>query len=178
VGSAIARLLLAQGVGRLLISDPRDEATAPIVAAGATATSLSDAMRHANVVVAATGRRGLIVPDLVRPGQVILALSNPEAEIDPEAAMAAGAAFAADGRAINNALAFPGIVRGMLDARATKLTTRILLVAAQAIAELAAPGALVPDVLSRAVHASVASAVAGELGQSTPQDRTSNSTAW
>jgi len=58
---------------------------------------------------------------MVRAGQVILALSNPDAEIKPQQAMEAGASFAADGKSINNALAFPGIFRGALDAQALRI---------------------------------------------------------
>ena len=65
-------------------------------------------MRDADVVVATTGRPGLIKPSMIRPGQVILALTNPEPEIEPEAAELAGAAFAADGRSVNNVVGYPG----------------------------------------------------------------------
>ena len=58
---------------------------------------------------------------MVKKGQVILALTNPNPEISVDDARAAGAAFAADGRGVNNALAFPGVFRGALDARARKI---------------------------------------------------------
>jgi len=58
-----------------------------------------------------TGCPKLIEPSMVRQGQVILALSNPEPEIEPEDALKAGALYAADGKAINNALAFPGLFK-------------------------------------------------------------------
>ena len=61
---------------------------------------------------------------MVRKGQIILALSNPNAEISPEDALAAGAAFAADGRLVNNILGFPGIFRGALNAQRKKLPIR------------------------------------------------------
>ena len=68
-------------------------------------------MKEADVVVATTGKPNLIEPDHVREDQIILALSNPEPEIDPIAAIEAGAAFAADGSAVNNVLGYPGIFR-------------------------------------------------------------------
>jgi len=111
-------------------------------------------------VVATTGAPGLIKPRLVRKGQVILALSNPNAEIRPEEALAAGAAFAADGKVVNNALAFPGIFRGALDARARRITDPMKIAAAKAIAEQAPEGELVPEILDRSVHQAVAVAVA------------------
>ncbi|MCK7481299.1 MAG: glycosyltransferase [Candidatus Moduliflexus flocculans] len=52
---------------------------------------------------------------------MILALSNPDPEIEPEAALAASAAAAADGKYVNNALAFPGLFRGALECRATRI---------------------------------------------------------
>ena len=69
-------------------------------------------MASADIVLATTGRPGLIEPSMVRHGQVVLALSNPDPEILPEVAEAAGAAFAADGRSVNNVLGYPGIFRG------------------------------------------------------------------
>jgi malate dehydrogenase (oxaloacetate-decarboxylating) len=90
---------------------------------------------------------------------VILALSNPYPDIQPEEALAAGAALAADGRTINNALAFPGLFKGALLARARSIRHEMMIAAAETIAGNAPPGALVPDPLDRAVHERVAWAV-------------------
>lgn len=68
---------------------------------------MDDVLREADVVIATTGRPGLIEPSMIRKGQVILALSNPYPEISPEAAEEAGAAFAGDGRSVNNVLGSP-----------------------------------------------------------------------
>jgi len=103
--------------------------------------------------------KGLIRPEWVRKGQVILALSNPDAEIEPLVARAQGAAFAADGKGINNVLAFPGLFKGVLEARATRFTDAMLLEAAHAIASLARGDELVPDPLDRELHAKVTAAV-------------------
>ena len=116
-------------------------------------------MAEADIVIATTGVRGLIDPATVRPGQVILALTNPDPEIEPQVATAAGAAFAADGKSINNVLGFPGLFRGALDARARRFTDEMLLAAAEAIADAAAEDELVPDALDPAVHEAVAAAV-------------------
>ena len=94
----------------------------------------------------------------MRPGQIILALSNPESEIDPLEAMQRGAAFAADGKGINNVLAFPGLFRGALAAHATRFTDAMLIAAAEAISQLAGDG-LVPSPLDKEVHQRVAAAV-------------------
>jgi malate dehydrogenase (oxaloacetate-decarboxylating) len=99
---------------------------------------------------------------MVRKGQIILALSNPVPEIDPKTAMEAGAAFAADGKSVNNVLAFPGILRGAVDSQASKITQEMYLAAAKTIADLTPPDELVPDPLDKNVHQAVARSVALE----------------
>jgi len=110
-------------------------------------------------VIATTGVRSLIKPETVRKGQMIFALSNPEAEIEPRLALEHGAAFATDGRSVNNALGFPALFRGALDARAQRFTNEMYLAAARKLAELAPPDELLPHVLDKSVHAQVAEAV-------------------
>jgi malate dehydrogenase (oxaloacetate-decarboxylating) len=73
--------------------------------------------------------------------------------------MAAGASFAADGKSINNALAFPGIFRGALNAHAKMINNQMLIAAAKAIASHAEEGELVPGILNMKVHRAVAEAV-------------------
>jgi malate dehydrogenase (oxaloacetate-decarboxylating) len=122
-------------------------------------------------VVATTGRAGLIEPGMVREGQVILALTNPYPEIDPESAIEAGAAFAADGTSVNNVLAYPGIFRGALLAGSGRIYLRMKLAAARAIASLTVEAELMPDALEPAVHERVADAardVAVKSGVGTP----------
>jgi malate dehydrogenase (oxaloacetate-decarboxylating) len=96
---------------------------------------------------------------MVRQGQVILALTNPEPEIEPEAALAAGAAFAADGTSVNNVLGYPGIFAGALQAGASAINLEMKRAAAWALAGLTVESELVPDVLDRSVHETVAEAV-------------------
>src|SRR5579859_191199 len=115
-------------------------------------------MQQADIVLATTGVKGLIKPEWVRPGQVILALSNPDPEIEPLVARQRGAAFAADGKGINNVLAFPGLFRGALAAHATRFTDAMLMAAAAAISQLAGED-LVPNPLDKQVHERVAAAV-------------------
>jgi malate dehydrogenase (oxaloacetate-decarboxylating) len=117
-------------------------------------------MARCDVVIATTGVKGLIRPEHVRKGQVILALSNPEPEIKPAAALAAGAAYAADGTSVNNVLGFPGILRGALEARARRFTPSMFVAAGLAIAGAAGAGELVPNPLDRHVHLAVTLAVA------------------
>jgi malate dehydrogenase (oxaloacetate-decarboxylating) len=96
---------------------------------------------------------------MIRPGQVILALTNPVPEIDPDRALAAGAAFAADGTSINNVLGYPGIFHGALLAGATAINTDMKRAAAWTLAGLTLESELVPEVLDPTVHAKVAEAV-------------------
>lgn len=90
---------------------------------------------------------------------IVLPLSNPVGEISVDDAVQAGAAIAADGRAINNALVYPGLFRGALDAKATDITMAMQLAAAKTLARLAPDDALLPDILDRDVHQNVANAV-------------------
>jgi malate dehydrogenase (oxaloacetate-decarboxylating) len=158
-GIGIARLLLYRGTPRILGADLNPDALQRFAALGGEPAELARVMAEADIVIATTGVPGLIRPEWIRPGQVILALSNPDPEIEPQAALAAGAAFAADGKSINNVLGFPGLFRGALEARATRFTDEMLVAAAETIADQAGDAELVPDPLDRAVHDAVAYAV-------------------
>jgi malate dehydrogenase (oxaloacetate-decarboxylating) len=158
-GIGISSLLLNYGVKQMLGADLRAEALTRLEAMGGKRASMAEVMQRADIVIATTGVKGLIKPEWVRKGQLIFALSNPEAEIEPRLALERGAAFATDGRSVNNALGFPALFRGALDARAKRFTKEMYLAAAAKLAELAPPDELLPHVLDRAVHAAVAEAV-------------------
>jgi malate dehydrogenase (oxaloacetate-decarboxylating) len=158
-GMGIAKLLMAYGVKEIYGSDLREEALKRLEGAGGKRADLKGIMEVADVVVATTGRPGLIQSGMVRQGQVILALSNPDPEITPEAALAAGARFAADGKTINNALAFPGLFRGALRCNAPRFTDKMKIAAASAIASQTRGDNLVPSILDRHLHQVVANAV-------------------
>ncbi|HTV52761.1 MAG TPA: malic enzyme-like NAD(P)-binding protein [Steroidobacteraceae bacterium] len=159
-GTGIVRLLRAYGVQRILGADRNPAAIARVATLGAQGVSLPELMQRADIVVATTGVRDLIRPEWVRAGQVILALSNPDPEIDPLEAQRRGAAFAADGRSINNVLAFPGLFKGALAARARAFSDAMLMAAARTLAERASGEELVPDPLDKSLHEAVARAVA------------------
>ena len=158
-GTGIARLLISFGIWKIIGNDIKEEAMKRLEEMGEQRATLEEVMERANIVVATTGRADLIKPERVRRGQIILALSNPNAEIRPEEALSAGAAFAMDGRSVNNALAFPGIFRGALDARATHITDEMKIAAAKTIAKYAPEGELVPSILDLTTHRAVAEAV-------------------
>jgi malate dehydrogenase (oxaloacetate-decarboxylating) len=90
---------------------------------------------------------------------IVFPLSNPVGEISLDEAVAAGARVVADGRTINNALAYPGLFRGALDCRAEDITGEMQVAAAQKLAELADSDSLLPNMLDRQVHKEVAVAV-------------------
>jgi malate dehydrogenase (oxaloacetate-decarboxylating) len=158
-GFGIASLMVDGGAKRVIAFDPMEASHARAVEKGIEIASMADVMRQADVVVATTGRPGLIEPSMIRRGQVILALSNPDPEIAPEEAEKAGAAFAGDGRSVNNVLGYPGIFRGALQAGADRINLEMKLAAARAIANLATDDQLVPDALNQDVHEAVARAV-------------------
>jgi malate dehydrogenase (oxaloacetate-decarboxylating) len=158
-GFGIATLIHDAGVRRVLAADPDPRAQEQARARGIEIADLDTVMHEADVVVATSGRPGLITPEMVRPGQVILALTNPVPEIEPDAALAAGAAFAADGTSVNNVLGYPGIFRGALLAGASAINLDMKRAAAWALAGLTVESELVPDVLDPEVHATVAEAV-------------------
>ena len=159
-GLAISRMLMKYGVKEMRGIDRNEVARERLADHGGTVIdSLEELMATCDIIVATTGVAGLIKPEMVRKGQIILALSNPNAEITPEDALAAGAAFAADGRLVNNILGFPGIFRGALNAHAKEITYPMLIAAALAIVDSTKPGDLVPHPLDPNVHHNVAAAV-------------------
>ena len=115
-------------------------------------------------------KANLLSPDMVKKmakDPIIFAMANPEPEIMPDVAKQAGAAIVATGRSdfpnqINNVLAFPGIFRGVLDARIRFITDDIKIAAAQAIADhVKHPTAdhFIPDPLDKTVAKTVAEAI-------------------
>jgi malate dehydrogenase (oxaloacetate-decarboxylating) len=158
-GFGIAELMVDGGAKRVLASDPNSLSHERARAKGIEIADMETVMREADVVVATTGRQGLIQPEMVREGQVILALTNPYPEIEPEVAVKAGAAFAADGTSVNNVLGYPGIFRGALLAGAREINLPMKLAAAETIADLTTEAELVPDALDPNVHVRVADAV-------------------
>ncbi|MDD5428696.1 MAG: NAD-dependent malic enzyme [Candidatus Omnitrophica bacterium] len=105
---------------------------------------------------------GIVTAEMVKSMNkrpIIFALANPIPEIHPKDALEAGAAIALDGRTINNALVFPGVMRGTLDARAPKITYRMKFAVAEKLAQIANRNECVPNFMNTAVHKEVARAV-------------------
>ena len=132
--------------------------------------SLAEVLKGANVFIGLSGPNvlnGKMVKSMAK-NPIVFALANPDPEIHPKEAKAAGAMVVATGRSdfpnqVNNCLAFPGIFRGALDVRAKWINDAMNLAAAEAIAGLVGdelkpeyilPGAMdfnVPPVVAEAV---------------------------
>ena len=134
---------------------------------------IHDVIKGADVFVGVSKGNILTQADVknMAPDPVIFAMANPTPEIMPEDALAAGASIVRTGRSdypnqINNVLAFPGIFKGALMARAATISTEMKLAAAYAIArsvenptkDMVIPSALdtsLADVVAKAVEQSV-----------------------
>lgn len=165
-GSGIQKLLMAYGIKKIYGTDLNPDMKNLFEQRGGIPTDLKGIMENSKIVIATTGCPKLISPEMVKKGQILLALSNPDPEIEPEDAIKAGALYAADGKAINNALAFPGLFKGALKANAKTINNRMKIAAAQAIANHTLHGDLVPNILNLRVHEEVAKAVEEEAYKS------------
>ncbi len=119
------------------------------------ARTLADALKGADVF-AGLSQAGLMTPDMVKsmaPNPIIFAMANPDPEISPdEVKQVRKDAIIATGRSdypnqVNNVLGFPFIFRGALDVRAKRINEPMKVAAAQALAELAARGKVVPQIV-------------------------------
>jgi malate dehydrogenase (oxaloacetate-decarboxylating) len=188
-GTAIVNLLLRAGVGQVLVWDregilsPDDERLSGAKLTLAERTNpacrrgeLPDALEGADVFIGVSAGNVLAAEDLGRmaPNAVVFPMANPTPEVDPVRAMKY-AAVVASGRSdlpnqINNVLAFPGMFRGLLDARATEISDGMLLAAADALAAVVGDDQLnanyiIPSVFDPAVTKAVAAAVAEQARQ-------------
>jgi malate dehydrogenase (oxaloacetate-decarboxylating) len=159
-GNAIGRMLMKLTANPVFGADLSEDALSFFEKHGGIRSSLNEIMQECDIIVATTGVSGLIKPTMVHKGQIILALSNPNPEIEPEDALNAGAAYAADGKSVNNVLGFPGILRGAVDSFASTISHEMYVAAATCISNQTPPDELVPNPLDKKVHHAVARAVA------------------
>ncbi len=129
--------------------------------------SVHELLKGADVFIGLSGPN-LVTPDdlkAMRPKPMVFAMSNPDPEVNPEAAMEI-ASIVATGRSdypnqVNNVLCFPGIFRGALDCQAKEINDAMKLAAARAIASVIPRSALQPDYIIPSVFdADVVPAVA------------------
>jgi malate dehydrogenase (oxaloacetate-decarboxylating) len=183
-GVAVTKILLSAGLGEILVCD-RDGVLHPgrqdldsskgwlslNTNPGKATGTLNDACTGAHVFIGVSSAGAFPLKALKRmaPDPIVLALANPIPEIMPEEATG-HVAVMATGRSdypnqINNVLAFPGIFRGALDVRASRITEGMKVAAARALAsaipeESLGPEFIIPSVFDRSVVERVAASVA------------------
>jgi malate dehydrogenase (oxaloacetate-decarboxylating) len=186
-GIAIIDLLTEVGVKEIILCDTkgiiyegRHHGMNPIKAKAASMTNkqglqgtLADALIGADVFIGVSAG-GVVSKEMVQSmnqDAIIFAMANPDPEIMPEEAKAAGAKVVGTGRSdfpnqVNNVLAFPGIFRGAFDVRAAEINLAMKLAAAYAIADLISEQELRPDyVIPNPFDARVAPRVAKFVAQ-------------
>ncbi|MEH7373814.1 MULTISPECIES: NAD(P)-dependent malic enzyme [Bacillaceae] len=185
-GIAIIKLLYSYGVRDIIMCDTkgaiyegRPQGMNAVKAEVAKYTnrdnltgSLADVIKGADVFIGVSVA-GALTKEMVasmNPDSIIFAMANPDPEIMPDEAKAAGAKVVGTGRSdfpnqVNNVLAFPGIFRGALDVRATHINEKMKVAAVEAIANLISPDELnsdyvIPGPFDPRVAPDVAAAVA------------------
>lgn len=163
-GVAIAKLLHLYGARQILSVDRtgvinqsrqglnQQKTELSLMNATSGNLSLSDAVEDADVFIGVSAP-GILTTEMIKKMNskpVIFALANPDPEILPDDAKAAGAFIIATGRSdfpnqVNNALAFPGIFRGALDNNVKKITDAHKIAAAEAIASFVPESELKPE---------------------------------
>jgi len=184
-GTAIAKMLLSVGVKDIVVCDKNgilhkdDESLNPAMRKLAALTNLpgitgllADGIRDRKVFIGVSGPK-MLTEEMIKTmakDPIIFAMANPEPEIMPELAKAAGAAIVATGRSdfpnqINNVLVFPGLFKGALSVRANKITEAMKVAAAYALAAVIPDGErnvenIIPGAFTPGVADAVADAVA------------------
>jgi malate dehydrogenase (oxaloacetate-decarboxylating) len=182
-GIAVSRMVLEAGIGDLAVADSKgivhvgrdglnDEKRlfADISNKAGLTGSFLEARVGADVFIGLSS--GTIPVEAVRTMAkdcIIFAMANPEPEIHPDVAHAVGARVVATGRSdfpnqINNVLAFPGVFKGALSVRASRITEHMKLAASDALAgvvgEDLSEDCVIPSVFDARVAPAVAAAVA------------------
>lgn len=182
-GIATARMLLSAGARSIVLCDKngiiykgRKENMNSVKEDAARRTNsamlkgdLGVALRGADVFIGMSGAN-LLTAAMVKTmnkDAIVFAMANPDPEILPDDAKAGGALVIATGRSdfpnqVNNVLAFPGVFRGALDARASQINEEMKMAAAQALAACVknlTAESIIPDPLDRSVAQKVARAV-------------------
>jgi malate dehydrogenase (oxaloacetate-decarboxylating) len=186
-GIAVTKLLMVLGVKDVVLCDskgaifegrtqnmnPYKEKIAAVTNRRKLSGSLADVMKGADVFIGVSAA-GCVTREMVAnmaKDAVIMAMANPVPEIMPDEAKAAGAKVVATGRSdfpnqINNVLAFPGIFRGALDARATAINEEMKLAAVYAISDIVTEDELNADyIIPGPFDPRVAPAVAANVAQ-------------
>ena len=183
---SITKLLLSAGAGDVTLCDRRGaiytgradgmnwikEEIAQVTNPKKRTGSLADVLAGADVFIGVSAP-GAVTTDMVKTmnkDAIIFACANPTPEIFPDDARAGGAAVVATGRndypnQINNVLAFPGIFRGALDARASDINDAMKIAAAHALADLVGDDLSADYIIPAAFDPRVKDAVASAVEQ-------------
>ena len=183
---SITKLLLSAGAGDVTLCDRRGaiytgradgmnwikEEIAQVTNPKKRTGSLADVLAGADVFIGVSAP-GAVTTDMVKTmnkDAIIFACANPTPEIFPDDARAGGAAVVATGRSdypnqINNVLAFPGIFRGALDARASDINDAMKIAAAHALADLVGDDLSADYIIPAAFDPRVKDAVASAVEQ-------------
>ncbi len=184
-GIAIGKHLMNLGVKHLKMVDrfgilcegeqmnPVQEEMARITNPEKFSGKLADAMKGADVFIGVSAPH-IVSRDMVRSmaeGAIIFPMANPVPEIEPDEALAAGAAVVGTGRSdhpnqINNVMCFPGLFRGALDVRARDINEEMKQAASHALAGLVSESELRTDyILPKAFDKRIGPAVAAAVAQ-------------
>ncbi len=180
-GNAIAQILLDQVKDLVLVDskgvvnkarkdmDPYKTKLAQLTNKAGVSGTMQEALKGADVFIGVSKANLLSTGDikLMSEKPIIFALANPAPEIMPDLAKQAGAYIVATGRSdfpnqVNNSLAFPGIFKGALEARATKITREMKIAAAKALANLVKDPTIdkiIPDPFDPGISEAVSRAV-------------------
>lgn len=183
-GIAIIKLLSSCGAGSVIMTDrhgaiykgredlnPAKREIAEITNKSCEKGTLADVIKGADVFIGVSAP-GVLTKEMVAgmaENAIVFACANPTPEIFPDEAKAAGAAVVSTGRSdypnqINNVLAFPGIFRGALDARASEINDEMKLAAAHALAGMVGDDRLSRDnILPQAFDPGVGDTVAAAV---------------
>ena len=184
-GNAITKLLISAGVKDIILCDRKGiihkgrtdldwakQELAKITNKQNVQGSYKEAMQGADVFIGVSASN-IITPEMIKvmnTDAIIFAMANPVPEIMPEIALSAGAKIVGTGRSdfanqINNVLAFPGVFKGALSVRASKISEQMKIAAAYALASSVNPKDLnvdyiIPNAFDPKVFKAVSQAVA------------------
>lgn len=182
-GTAITRMLYSLGIRDILVCgidgilsteltlNEVQKALLEITNSNNISGSMAEGLCGRDVFIGVSAP-GILTEDMIKTmadKPIVFAMANPEPEIMPQLAKNAGTAVVGTGRSdfgnqINNVMAFPGIFRGALDAKAERITEEMKVAAAYALADFVGESRLSADrILPDAFEDGIAAAVAGAV---------------
>lgn len=185
-GTAIAKLLWVFGCKHLIVVDSRGIISSKrsdldsyksylstLSNLSDLSGSLKDAVKDADILIGVS-KKGLFTKQIIQSmnkNPIVFALANPDPEVLPSAAKKYGAKVIATGRSdypnqINNAIVFPGLFKGLLESRKTKLTDELKISVARSIANLVihpTPSKIIPSIFDKRVVPTIVKVVKNSM---------------